>query len=204
MKKRQAPLSRGFTLIELLVVISIIMVLASLTMSLFRYANIKAASDRARAEIAALSLAIESYKIDNGDYPRDTTTDALNARTSTDATIAKNVYNPPSMVLFTALSGDDGRGLGVTGTTSGTKNTVYFEFKPGLLYPRSPAGVTRTAPITALLDPFRNVYGYSTIGSIASGTASATSGFNPTFDLWSTADPDRKGLTSEPTWIKNW
>jgi prepilin-type N-terminal cleavage/methylation domain-containing protein len=200
--KRPTLFSRGFTLIELLVVISIIMVLASLTMSLFRYANVKAASDRARAEIAALSLAIESYKIDNGDYPRDTaSTDTLIAQNSTNATISNGTYKASSLVLYSALSGDTGL-LGVTGTTSGTKNTIYFEFKPGLLYPRSPAGVKRTAPITALIDPFRNVYGYSTVGSITSPVTGQ--GYNPTFDLWSTADVDQKGATTEVTWIKNW
>ena len=200
MKRLTLP-ARGFTLIELLIVISIIMVLAGLTMSLFSFANFKAASDRTRAEISALSLALESYKIDNGDYPRDTNTDALIPQTNTNATIAKGVYNAPSLVLYKALSGDDD-GLGVTGTSSGSKNHVYFEFKQGLLYPKNASGAKRTTPITALVDPFRNAYGYSTAGSIS--TPVNNQGYNPTFDLWSTADSNQTGGTVEATWIKNW
>ena len=202
MKKRQASPEHGFTLIELLVVISIIMILAGLTLSLFTYANTKAGSDRARAEISALSLAIESYKIENGDYPRDdTATDKLDAKTSTSALISSGAYQAASLVLYKALSGDTDL-LGVTGTDSATntKNTVYFEFKPGVLYPKVAGGAKRTTQITALLDPFRNVYGYSTIGTATSGT----SGYNPTFDLWCTVDPKQTGGTPEVTWIKNW
>ena len=220
MLKRQTLPKRGFTLIELLVVISIIMVLAGLTLSLFRYANTKAASDRARAEIAALSLSIESYKIDNGDYPRSDDTDKLNPRTNGNAllpTTGDTPYMLASLVLYKALSGDtnlDGTG-GDVDTTTKIKNPIYFEFKPSLLYPKVPAGITRTALVKAIVDPFRNVYGYSTIGSKA--TPVDGEGYNPTFDLWSTADstgtktsggdtlvPGSTTIKTEMTWIKNW
>ena len=59
----------GFTLIELLVVIAIIAILAGLTLSTLGYVNKKGAESRARAEVAALSAAIDSYKLDFGGYP---------------------------------------------------------------------------------------------------------------------------------------
>lgn len=61
----------GFTLIELLVVIAIIAILAALTLSTLGYVNKKGAESRARAEVAALSAAIESFKLDRGAYPAD-------------------------------------------------------------------------------------------------------------------------------------
>src|SRR6476469_477619 len=73
-----------FTLIELIVVVGIIIVLAGLVLSTAGYARKKGARARAETEIAAMSAACESYKADNGVYPRDptanTATDALNAR----------------------------------------------------------------------------------------------------------------------------
>lgn len=208
MKRPTFPV-HGFTLIELLIVISIIMVLSGMTMSLFSFANFKAASDRTRAEISALSLALESYKIDNGDYPRDTSTDALDAQVSPLLAIQNGAVPPAgaaSLVLYKELSGDaDLNGMPDIDPITKAKNHVYFEFKQGLLYPKAASGVTRAAgSIKALVDPFRNVYGYSTIGSMTTGTSTATTkGYNPTFDLWSTADSKQTG-TTEPTWIKNW
>src|SRR5437763_10537642 len=68
------------TIIELLVVIIIILILAGLILSISSYVQNKGARARAETEIAAMSAALESYKADNGIYPRDTaTTDTLKA-----------------------------------------------------------------------------------------------------------------------------
>jgi len=195
--KRACLKSDGFTLIELLVVISIISILASLTIATISYASNKAARDRAKSEINALSLAIESYKIDNGDYPRDTaTTDALDARISKNA----SQYSAASLVLYKALSGDTNANRIITAAEkTANNNKVYFQFKPNMLYPKAPAGSTTT--VTALADPFGNAYGYSTIQL---ATADSSKGYNPTFDLWSTVDINKTGSTDLVTWITNW
>ena len=212
--KHVFPKRSGFTLIELLTVIGIITILAGLTMSTFSYANNKAARNRATAEIAALSVALESYKVDNGDYPRSTDTDALNANAAASGTstlINTTTASPAahvkeaSIVLYQQLSGDTNLD-GVGGdTVSGQKNPVYFNFKPNMLYPRVPIGTTRSGStlVQALIDPFRNIYGYSTIGSVStSGTQAG--GYNPTFDLWSAADINQTGSTPQTIWITNW
>src|SRR5438552_1989962 len=67
----------AFTLIELLVVIAIIVILAGLILSTVGYVQKKGTRARVETEIAALSAALESYKADNGIYPRNPDTDAL-------------------------------------------------------------------------------------------------------------------------------
>jgi type II secretion system protein G len=56
-------------LVELLVVVAIIAILAALTLGTLGYVNQKGAESRARSEIAALSAAIDSYKLELGSYP---------------------------------------------------------------------------------------------------------------------------------------
>jgi type II secretory pathway pseudopilin PulG len=179
----------AFTLIELIVVIAIIIVLAGLILSTVGYVQKKGARSRAETEIAAMSAACESYKADNGIYPRDNATngytDSLDARTSGDPAN----YQSASLYLYTQLSATNPDGSTIAGARS------YFSFKPNMLSPR------QSLPITAIVDPFGNSYGYSTANQ-----AAPANGYNPTFDLWSTA-----GLTTTPPtatvtaqWIKNW
>ena len=176
----------AFTLIELLVVIAIIIVLAGLILSTVGYVQKKGARSRAETEIAAMSAACESYKADNGIYPRDTTTtDTLNARVSGDPAN----YQSASLYLYTQLSATNPDGSTIAGARS------YFSFKPNMLSPR------QSLPITAIVDPFGNSYGYSTANQ-----ANPAKGYNPTFDLWSTSalttTPPTNAITLQ--WIKNW
>lgn len=63
------PLRPGFTLIELLAVITIIVILAGLTIGGMSYVNEKQAVEKAKVQIKLLESAIEEYKLDNGSYP---------------------------------------------------------------------------------------------------------------------------------------
>ncbi len=184
----------AFTLIELVVVTGIILILTGLVLSTVGYARKKGARARAETEIAALSAACESYKADNAIYPRDNTTnqytDTLNARQDFDPTQTR--YRNASFYLYAQLSGDSNGSRNPSGKS-------YMTFKPNMLLP--PGG---SSTVIAISDPFGNSYGYSTANQ-----ADSTKGYNPTFDLWSTA-----GVASSPTpappatqqdlWIKNW
>jgi general secretion pathway protein G len=59
----------GFTLIEMLVVLLVISVLAALVGPMvFRHVG-DAKQEAARAQIELLGLALDAYRLDNGDYP---------------------------------------------------------------------------------------------------------------------------------------
>ena len=78
MKTRSpSPRSRGFTLIELLVVITIIVILAALSVGGYGYIARKQADSQATIQISLLSKAIEEYKLDNGVYPPTGNTNSL-------------------------------------------------------------------------------------------------------------------------------
>jgi general secretion pathway protein G len=72
-----SPNRRGFTLIELLVVITIIVILAGLSMGGYGYIVRKQADSQAAIQISLLEKAIEEYKLDNGEYPPTGTTNSL-------------------------------------------------------------------------------------------------------------------------------
>ena len=193
----------AFTLIELVLVVGIIIVLAGLVLSTVGYARKKGALARAETEIAAISAACENYKADNAVYVRGpaaamtvgsitipaNVTDTLNAQAYLDPTNA--TYGQASLYLYTQLSGD------LTGHQQATGKS-YFTFKPQML------SLDSNGYVTAIKDPFGNSYGYSTAFQNNPNT-----GYNPTFDLWSTA-----GVAPSPTpappatqqnlWIKNW
>src|SRR4029077_685586 len=176
----------SFTVIELLLVIAIIIILAGLILSTVGYVQKKGARSRSEAEIAAMSAALESYKADNGIYPRDATaTDKLDPA----ATINSANYASASLYLYKQLSGDTSANRQ---PAAGAK--TYFAFKPNQLSPTD-----QTQSVTSVRDPFGNSYGYSTAKA---ANPSGTIGNNPTFDLWSTAGATSG--TDQTQWIKNW
>jgi len=195
----------AFTLIELIVVVGIIIVLTGLVLSTAGYARKKSARARAETEIAAISAACENYKADNATYIRGpsaamtvgNTTIPMNATDVVDAKRNGNPNNPSfgnaSLYLYVLLSGDSD---GDPRTLPSSKS--YFTFKPQML------SMDSNGFVTTIKDPFGNSYGYSTINQTDS-----TKGYNPTFDLWSTAgltnDPPTSGTdTITPQWIRNW
>ena len=59
----------AFTLIELLVIVTIIAIIAGITLAAMGGVNQKATIDKTRAEIAAIANALEQYKSVNDSYP---------------------------------------------------------------------------------------------------------------------------------------
>ena len=202
--RRGEPRYNAFTLIELILVVGIIMVLAGLVLTTVGYARKKGARARAETEIAAMSAACENYKADNGIYPRSSTTDAFTAVTNrvppdpqpTSYDPSVTAYSFTSFYLYGQLSGNP----------SGDRTTYtqqrYMQFKPNMLLPPDGTGI-----VTAIRDPFGNSYGYSTAQAfyIDNPGANPNNGFNPTFDLWSTAGTSTAtDAAYEKAWSTNW
>jgi type II secretory pathway pseudopilin PulG len=179
----------AFTILELLVVITIIIALAGLILATVGYVQNKGARSRAETEIAAMSAALESYKADNGIYPANADTNSLDPTSqlnSSPPTSGTNNYSKAGLYLYEQLAG----------VTSGVRsqlpsNKSYFSFKPNMLYPKD-----TSKDIVGIMDPFGNLYGYST----SKASNPANNGYNPTYDLWSTSG----STTSTLNWVKNW
>lgn len=60
---------KGFTLIELLIVVAIIGILAAIAVPNFLNAQVRAKVSRAQSEMKGLKTALESFFIDNNQYP---------------------------------------------------------------------------------------------------------------------------------------
>jgi general secretion pathway protein G len=101
---RSHPCRSGFTLIELMVVLVIIMILVGIVVGASKYAIGKAARSRAQSEIAMIENALESYKSDNGIYPRSTLTrsDAVSNSGSLYAALVAGPGNPKTYFNFKA------------------------------------------------------------------------------------------------------
>ncbi len=180
---------RGFTLIEVLTVMTVILILAGITIGTYSYVNNRGARARAEGEIAALGAACENYKLDNGEYPNVSAANGLNAQN----TYAPESYEPASKELYNLLRG------------SGTAKS-YFSFRPVQL---GKHGSGQPAPSGTdpdfIRDPWGNSYGYSTMRQSYAASGSPPpldKGFNPTFDLWSTAG--NKTAADRPKWVRNW
>lgn len=188
--------TRAFTLIELLTVIAIIVILMSLVISVAGFVQDKASRDRSSAEVAAFSAAMESYKADNGIYPQTEETDELDPKSHKNP--AADVYKKASLALYKELSGDtDGD---FTRQGAERDNKVYFEFetKKSMVMLSSDKKT-----VLGLMDPWGKSYGYSTAYAADMQKESPPDtprGYNPTFDLWSTANKD----ANPEAWIKNW
>ncbi len=207
--KRHAP--RAFTLIELVVVLFVIVLLASLVVSIASLVNRNSALRLAATQINELSRACEDYKLDHGAYPENTASDRLDPRKDTDPNDA--LYQDSSRYFYSCLSGDyQPEALPDYQAEPGNKG--YHIFKPNELAVQRTADGTISG-VRFIKDPFGYPYGYSTIGAVAENEyreqlqanpnaprPDAAKGYNATFDLWSTAGKTR--ATDAGAWEKSW
>ena len=207
--KRKTP--HGFTLIEMITVVAIIIVLAGLVIGVAGYANKKAAAERAFGEIKGMTGGCENYKVDYGSFPQTLETDTLDPRI--DVSPLSQKYQKASLDLYSALSGDyEPAGSPDFKPESGNKSYYPLE-RTKLSTVKAADGAVQK--VTGIQDPFGMIYGYSTAAAKEEAEYRKEAqinpnkprqnkkiGFNPTFDLWSTA-----GATTpagQVKWVKNW
>jgi len=130
----------AFTLIELLAVITVIGILAGLTLGAAGAVRRHGATSTAKAEVAALQAACDRYYADNNAYPIGTA-----SPTAVTEPAAANA-------LFTNL-------LGSATLTAAPTSKRYFEPKPAMVR-------TNPSPI-CFIDPWGYAYGYNSDGTNA-------------------------------------
>ena len=124
------PRCSGFTLIELMVVVTIIAVLAGLTIGTLGYVNRKGAESRARAEVAAIATAVDNYKLEFGSYPSNNTTALFKELTGQGSVNKTRVFIEPTPGLVTnATNGPfiDPWGTAYNYRNPGTNNVGFFD-----------------------------------------------------------------------------
>ena len=148
----------AFTLVELLAVITVIGILAGLTLGAAGAVRRHGATSTAKAEVAALQAACDRYFADNNSYP--TTTNSMPDPSS--SFDARN-YTSTGVVLFINLFGINQYNL-----PPSTKR--YFEPKPAMV---------NTTGDNYFIDPWGYAYGYNSDGTNAPliwSTAGTTKG----------------------------
>jgi type II secretory pathway pseudopilin PulG len=152
---------------ELLVVITIIVILAALTMGGLGFMQRNQAVQKCKAQIGMLSSGLEEYKLDFGRYPVATDTG-----TSGDQ---------GSNVLFLALYWDsDNNGAGVGADPS---QRIYLAELDPSSNKQGWSSNPIASPQNTIRDPWGQNYRYRS-GVNATGAVN-TDCMNPDFDLWS-------------------
>jgi prepilin-type N-terminal cleavage/methylation domain-containing protein len=171
-EKKNRPTS--FTLVELLAVITIIGILAGLTLGAAGAVRRHGSSSRAKSEIAALQAACERYFADNNLYP--STNSMPNPSSSSDVNPSSTSYITAGRSLFSSL-----HGVNQYNRPSSTRR--YFEAKPAMVS-------SSTASDPYYVDPWGYAYGYNSDGTNA-----------PL--IWSTAGQTSGGGNTNK-WIASW
>ncbi len=186
MKAKNSLKTKGFTLVELLTVVTIIVILAGMTVGALGWVQRKSAVEKARAQLKLLENGLEQYYADTGVYPE--------------------AKDSKGLAMYYALFGDgvgaDGvRGTDDDGAIDGRPDkgaTVYLSE----LDPRANSGMVEGAAgkaPTRLIDSFGNAWEY------VGGDKYKSRRNNPDFDIYSKG-PDGKGTSTKPGAddIKNW
>jgi prepilin-type N-terminal cleavage/methylation domain-containing protein len=222
------PPTSAFTLVELLTVLAIIVILTSLVVSVGGYVQKKSALSRATGEIAMLVSACESYKSDNGNFPRDTTsartTDAISPKADFVASDAK--YAASSLFLYKELSGDKtGSGSAPDGIPDDGQPRYLKDVESRILKATKNPSTKAIIAVQYMQDPFGNPYAYSTSAvndeqtyqrqilqnpalrnTLKRPTGNALHGFNSgSYDLWSTGGSvPKSSITSQSAMELEW
>ena len=207
--------AKGFTLIELMVVVTIIVLLAGMTVAITTAVQNKARRAKTSALIKAMDAGLERYRTDNGDYPRPASED------ETGEVNGMSTKTGPAKALYQALSGDGDDAIegGSTGSDGETDEDEigYWE---DIINPlgggeegeeTEPNQIRKGVPVEyvnggyLLTDPWKHPWQYMMFDPEESDEYSQNTR-NMTYDLWSfgqdtTAgkDPELEGL-----WITNW
>lgn len=223
--------SRAFTLVEMLIVITIIAMLAALTMGGYTYAMRSSKRRVTTGTFEAIKLALERYNTEFAEFPQPASSNQM-----VQFPPGTSVYDTSGAAcLYQALTGDgfdqikgvtsSGGGAGGGGGSSGgsdgkvegtaeLKNKMFVEV-PQTIF-------TKKGATYILIDGFGHPFQYlkaaSTTTTPAGGggnnAAATPTTVNSTYDLWSYSEDEvnttkssldtLKDATLSLKWIKNW
>jgi type II secretory pathway pseudopilin PulG len=111
-----------------MVVVAVVAILAGLTLGGLGYVNRKSAASRAQTEVAALSAAIESYKLDFGTYPSNSTTLYADLTGSGVLNKSKVFFEaPPGMATNSRFVDPYGQPYNYRTSGTGMRNVGFFD-----------------------------------------------------------------------------
>ena len=202
---RSARAAHGFTMIEILVVISIIALLATLSIVAMGHANKTANREKSKSYLKAIENHLERFKNDNGSYPRP----KEGSESTTTMVSGTNYPVGGAITLYQALTGDgddsmEGGDTGSTGKAGSLEDSVVYwaDAAPdgaqritrqadGKYYIGDGFGVPFQYKVPPPVDP-RNPDNFEALQNEYKNPRS--------YDLWSYG-----GKYEEPkAWIKNW
>lgn len=223
-------LTKAFTLVEMLIVLSIIALLAGLTMGGYTYAMRSSKRRLTTGTFEAVKSALENYRAEFAEYPEPATTGTMVAFLPT-----KTYDISGAACLYQALTGDGfdqikGVAAGDSQTPSASDGRTQGQEIKNMMLKEMPQTMwRRMGPAFVLVDGFGRPFQYikaappsSTSGSGGnSGSGSGSGGggqqastINSTYDLWSYGEDElninmRSVQTLEnpmfaAQWIKNW
>jgi len=207
--------SQGFTLLELMIVITVIAILAGLTLQAFTYAQQSSARNRTLAALTQIKSSLEQYKEKYGEYPAPT---QAAQSVTTNLGGLQNVNYGTAKMLYQAITGDGNDALNLpqgSASTPSTGNPTVTDIQ---------SGITQNLPKTMILafsigqantyilvDGFSHPFQYQKAAVDGNGNATT---INPNYDLWSYAQSTTAGTTdltnvqtkmqNSNSWIKNW
>jgi prepilin-type N-terminal cleavage/methylation domain-containing protein len=218
--------ARAFTLAEMLIVITLIAMLAALTLGGYTYAMRSSKRRLSTGTFEAIKLALERYNSEFGEYPQPKGSNLM-----VNFPPGQTVYDVSGAAcLYQALTGDgydqingvtgaSGAGGGGSGGTSDGKVEGTAEIKNKMLVEIPPAIFTSKGGTYLLIDGFGHPFQYAkaalpTLTAGGTATTPTPTTINSTYDLWSYLEDEqntsKKSLdtASDPTlsvkWLKNW
>ena len=216
-------LTKAFTLVEMLIVLSIIALLASLTLGGYTYAMRSSKRRLTTGTFEAVKSGLEDYRTEFGEYP-----EPANTGTMVEFLPTKSYDVSGAACLYQALTGDGFDQIkGVTGgdsQTNGTSDgkTEGAEIQNMVMKEMPQTMWRRMGQSYVLVDGFGRPFQYikavvattTGAGSSSGGSNNQANTINSTYDLWSYAE-DELNITKKSTdtlenqqlsqkWIKNW
>lgn len=210
---------RGFTLVEMLIVVTIMSMLAALTMGGYTYAMRSSKRRISTGTFAAIKLALDRYETDFGEFPEPAGSD------ETVEILPGKSYNVSGAAcLYQALTGDGYDAIKGVGGSSGSsdssaqsdgKTEGAEEINNMKLAEIPPTIFTKRGSTYFIIDGFGRPFQYiKAAAPTAANPVPEANTINSTYDLWSYSEDEvnttKKSIeTLENTqlsakWIKNW